>query len=181
MGASFFRTSGYGKSLNDAYNSAKQESEDEYGYDPYNGTISTTHGVRDMTQDFLSSKKELSKYINDVMDRMNKRDCWAICMQKPVVNTNKTKSKVEHIVSPGTKKWVLKYTVQSIDGPIGFYATKGEAVKAARAHTEKYLSSTTIEMQKVLEKGTATVAKVSYKRSDKEKDGKWVFFGWAAE
>jgi hypothetical protein len=37
-------------------------------------------------------------------------------------------------------------------------------------------------MKKVLDgKVNSRVAKITYKRSDKEKDGRWVFFGWAAE
>ena len=88
---------------------------------------------------------------------------------------------MEHIVTPGTKKWVLKYVVHSIDGVISKHDTKGDAVKAARVHTEKYLSSTNIYMEKTIEKGNAPVAKINYKRSSTEKDGRWVFFGYAAE
>ncbi len=183
MGATFFRTSYRGKSLSDAYNNAVQDAEEEYGRDPYNGTIATTTGfhVIDRTKEYKNSRKSLTEYIDIQSDKLSKRQCAAICLEEPKINTNKVKSKVEHIVTPGTKKWTLKYVVYSIDGPIGHYPTKGEAIKAARAHTEKYLSSTTIQMEKVIEKGTATVAKITYKRSDKERDGKWVFFGWAAE
>ena len=181
MGASFFKTTSRGKSLNDAYDSAKQYAEDKYGYDPYNGTISTTSGVRDVTNEYRASIKDLSKYIEDAMDRMNKRDCWAICIQKPKVNTNKVKSQVEHIVTPGTKKWVLRYSVRHNNHLVGSWPTKGEALKDARRYTEMNNVPTIIEMEKLLEKGTATVAKVTYKKSSNEKDGEWVFFGWAAE
>ena len=37
------------------------------------------------------------------------------------------------------------------------------------------------ELEKILEKGTAQVAKVIYKRSSDERDGEWLFFGYAAE
>ena len=183
MGASFFKTTYRGKSLSDAYNSAVEDAEDEYGHDPYNGTISTTTGFRvlDKTSDYKASGKSLNEYIDIQSDEIDKRQCAAICLEEPKINTNKVKSKVEHIVTPGTKKWTLKYVVYCIDGPIGHYPTKGEAIVAARAHTEKYLSSTTIQMEKFIEKGTATVAKITYKRSTNEKDGKWIFFGWAAE
>jgi hypothetical protein len=36
-------------------------------------------------------------------------------------------------------------------------------------------------MEKKLEKGNSQVARVTYKKSNNEKSGKWVFFGWAAE
>ena len=113
---------------------------------------------------------------------MNKRDCSAICVVKPVGNKNKTKSQVEHIVTPGTKKWILKYFVfANYDTFIGAYLTKGEAVTKARVHTEKTQESTYITMEKVLDKANKTVAKITYKKSTTERDGEWVFFGYAAE
>jgi hypothetical protein len=36
-------------------------------------------------------------------------------------------------------------------------------------------------MVKVLEKGSPKVAEIEYKKSTTEKQGKFVFFGWAAE
>ena len=88
---------------------------------------------------------------------------------------------MEHIVEKGTKKWELKYVVQTYDGVISSHATKGDAVKAARVYTEKYLSTSTVHMKKVLAKGKTEVAKITYKTSPKEKDGEYVFFGYAAE
>jgi hypothetical protein len=88
---------------------------------------------------------------------------------------------VEHIVEKGTKKWILKYSVKSYDGVISSHLTKGDAVKAARIYTEKYLSPTAVHMTKTLEKGKTEVAKITYKKSTTERDGQWVFFGYAAE
>jgi hypothetical protein len=181
MGASFFKTTYRGKSMSDAYSSAVSDAESEYGHDPYNGTISTTDGCSDMTSDYKNSGKSLPDYIDSWVERGRKRQCLAICLEPPRTNTNKIKSHIEHFVSKGTKKWILKYVVYCYESKVGAYDTKGEAVKAARAHTEKYLSSTSIIMEKSIDKGNAQVARVTYKRSDKEKDGKWIFFGWAAE
>lgn len=183
MGASFFQTTYRGKSLSDAYKRAVEDAVYERGSDPYNGTISTTtaYSVADKTKEYKASGKSLNDYINHMADVSAKRQCFAICLEEPKTNTNKIKSQVEHIVTPGTKKWVLKYVVMSYDGEIGSYNTKGDAVKAARVHTEKYLSSTTVHMEKRIDKANAQVAKITYKRSDKEKDGRWIFFGWAAE
>jgi hypothetical protein len=183
MGASFFKTSHRGKSLSDAYKDAKDCAEEEYGHDPYNGTISTTHGVQDVTAYYKASNKPLSEYIDTWVENGLKRDCYAICLEEPKTNTNKIKTQVEHVVTPGTKKWVLKYVVYAgwDDKMIGSFATKGDAVKKAREHTEKTQINTKVCMEKVLEKGTTTVAKISYKKSTSEKEGKWAFFGWAAE
>ena len=185
MGASWFQQVGYGKTLDDAYKSACEEAEVEYGHqEGYNGTISTTHGFRDETEAYKKSKfNDVSAYIRDRFENMNKRDCSAICVVQPVGNKNKTKSQVEHVVTPGTKQWVLKYEVENYfeDRVIASCMTKGDAVKMARAYTEKTQHSTKIVMRKVLIKSDPTVAKITYKKSTTERDGTWVFFGWAAE
>ena len=47
--------------------------------------------------------------------------------------------------------------------------------------SEKHQCTTIIKMERTLEKKDhAVVAKVSYKRSSTEREGKWLFFGWAA-
>lgn len=182
MGASWFQISGYGNSQKEAYDRLVQDAEEEHGHDSYNGTISTTHGCAGLTDQFKRSGKLLAEYIDMQMDKLGKRDCAAICLQEPVANKNKTKSQVEHIVTPGTKKWVLKYVVyNSEDQMIASCVTKGDAVKKAREYTEKTQRYTTICMEKTLEKGNRTVAKITYKKSSTEKSGRWVFFGWAAE
>ncbi len=185
MGACQFKVRSVGKTAQDAYNRACEVAEDEYGHqDGYNGTISTTNGFRDETEAYKKSKFDnVSAYINSRFENMGKRDCSAICVVQPIANKNKTKSQVEHIVTPGTKKWVLKYVVYDsyTDRMLASCTTKGDAVKKARAHTEKTMTPTNICMEKTLEKGNRTVAKISYKKSTTERNGEWIFFGYAAE
>jgi hypothetical protein len=182
MGACTFRTYGLGKTIGDAYDSACENALEEYGHqDGYNGTISTTSGFSDITSKFKSSKKSLVDFINDKYESMSKRDCYAICVEESKSNNNKIKSQVDHNVEKGTKKWVLKYVVYEYDHQISSHNTKGDALKAARAYTERTQKSTSIIMEKKLEKGNSQVARVTYKKSTNEKNGKWIFFGWAAE
>jgi hypothetical protein len=185
MGACQFKTRSYGKTAQEAYNRACEVAEDEYGHqDGYNGTISTTDGFRDETELYKKSKfNDISAYIRDRFENMGKRDCSAICVVPPIGNKNKTKSQVEHVVTPGTKQWVLKYEVENHyeDRVIASCMTKGDAVKAARAYTEKTQSSTKIIMRKVLVKSNPVVAKITSKKATNERDGEWVFFGYAAE
>lgn len=186
MGATQFKQRGYGKTADEAYRRACDEAEDEYGHqDGYNGTISTTTGFRDETEQYKKSKfTDVSAYIHSRFDSytMNKRDCSAICIKPPIINNNKTKSQVEHIVTPGTKKWVLKYVVYNHHGnSLGSFDTKGAAVDHARKRTEKTGETTTIDMEKVLDKVNPRVAKITYKRATNERDGEWIFFGYAAE
>lgn len=181
MGASWFEIRTVGTSLDDAYNTSRDMAIEESGHDSYNGTISTTIQCADLTNNFKRSGKTLAEYIDMQMDKMQKRDCAAICIQEPVSNKNKTKSQVEHIVIPGTKKWILKYCVYENSTLISSHLTKGDAVKSARAYTEKRQVPTIIGMEKVLEKGESVVAKITYKKSSTEKPGVWRIFGWAAE
>ena len=181
MGACSFVNRANARSMNDAYNKLVENAIEEYGHDSYNGTISTTHGYRDITNEWKASKQDIRTFISRKLEDANKYDCFGVCVVPPKVNSNKTKSHVEHIITKGTKKWVTKYLVFDNDRNIGSYLTKGAAVKAARQHTEKYLRSTVVSLVKYLEKGNAQVAKITYKRSINEKDGEYTFFGYAAE
>ena len=183
MGACTFTNTWQGRTMTDAYSNLCEDAQEEYGHqDGYNGTISTTHGFRDMTSEFKRSKKTLRDFIEERLDKLGKRECEAICIEEPKGNTNKVRSQVKHNVEKGTKKWVLKYVVTDCYGTtIGSKDTKGDALKLARAHTEKTQLKTTIEMVKVLEKGSTRVAEIEYKKGKDEKNGKYVFFGWAAE
>jgi hypothetical protein len=182
MGSQSFITYSRGKNLKDAYNRAVEAAEDEYGHqEGYSGAINSTTGFEDSTKEFKASKKSLDTFINEQIDKLSKHDgARAICVEQPIENKNVTKSQVEHIVTPGTKKWVLKYVVQERDFIIGSWNTKGDAVKDARRYTEQHQVSTKVVVKKFIEKGDTTVAKVTYKKSSTEKEGKWVFFGWAS-
>jgi hypothetical protein len=182
MGASWFEITAYGNTLREAYNNAVEDAEQESGHDSYNGTISTTHTIDDLTDQFKRSKKSFDEYVKMQQDKLHKRDCAGICILDPISNKNKTKSQVEHIVTPGTKKWVLKYVVyNSEDQMIASCDTKGEAVTKGRAYTEKHQRSTHVCMEKSLERGNRAVAKITYKKSTTERAGKYILFGWAAE
>jgi hypothetical protein len=180
MGACTFRNSTTAKSMQDAYRNLVEDAVSEYGSDSYNGTISTTDGYEDLTLKFESSKKDLSAFIEEMLDKSSKRDCFGICTEKPKTNTNKIKSQVEHNVVKGTRKWELWFIVTEWDREIGKFKTKTEALKCARKHTETTQRTTRIHMEKRIV-GDATTATIKYKQSTGEKPGRYVFFGWAAE
>lgn len=183
MGSQQFKTYSKGMSVNEAYNRAVEDASDTYGHqEGYSGEINSTAGFRDITEEYKRSKKDLHEFVDAQLDKLTKFDgARAICLVAPIENTNKTKSQVQHIVTPGTKKWVLKYVVYNHhDNPLGSFDTKGDAVEHARKRTEKTQQPTFVHMEKVLENGNPIVAKISYKKSTKEKEGRWVFFGWAS-
>ena len=181
MGSQAFTTYSRGKNVDDAYNRAVEYANDEYGHQQgYSGEINSSPGFRDVTKEFKASKKDLNKFINEQMDRLSKHNgAQAICIDEPKLNTNKIKTQVEHVVTPGTKKWMLYYIVEA-DIHIGSFLTKGDALTKARAYTEKTGISSRVKIEKRLYKMENTVAKISYKKSPTEKEGRWVFFGWAS-
>lgn len=184
MGSSWFITQSRGKNVQTAYNDAVDVANDEYGHqEGYSGQINSSAGYRDVTKEWKASKKTLNQFMAEQQDRLSKHQgAQAICLEEPKANENKTKSQVEHVVTPGTKKWVLTYIVYHGESRIASAVTKGDAVKRARAYSEKNQCTTTIKMERRLEKDShALVAKITYKKSSTEKDGKWIFFGWASE
>jgi len=183
MGSQSFTTYARGKNANDAYNRAVEDANDEYGHqEGYSGAINSSGGCRDITKEFKASGKTMAKFINEQIDSLTKFDgARAICVEEPIANDNKIKTQVEHVVTPGTKKWVLTYIVHHGDSRIASAVTKGDAVKRARAYSEKNQCSTTIKMERCLNNAShSLVAKITYKKATKERDGRWIFFGWAS-
>jgi len=183
MGASWFATQSRGKSVKHAYDRAVAEAEYEHGHqEGYSGEINSSAGYRDVTKEYKASGKTIRDFMDQQMGKLTKHQgAQAICIQEPRGNDNKIKTQVEHVVTPGTKKWVLTYIVYCGDSRIASAITKGDAVKRARAYSEKNQCTTTIKMERRLEKDAhALVAKITYKKSSTERDGEWIFFGWAS-
>jgi hypothetical protein len=183
MGSQAFTTYSRGKDVKDAYNRAVERAEEAYGHqEGYSGEINSSAGYRDVTKEWKASKLSMEAYMEKELDRLTKHQgAQAICIEEPIENKNKTKSQVEHVVTPGTKRWVLTYIVYCGDSRIASAVTKGDAVKKARVYSEKHQCSTTVKMERTLNNAShAVVAKVTYKKSSTEKEGRWVFFGWAS-
>lgn len=181
MGACTFSRAIKASSMYNGYNELKENALEEYGNDLYNGTISTTNECIDVTDKWKSSKKELYAFIEEMLENCPKRTCYSVCKTPPVANSLKIKSVVENVVQKGTTKWILKYLVETHPRGIGSYSTKTEAIKKAREHTEKTTEPTKIVIQKVMEKGNAIVARISYKKDSKQSLGTYHYFGVAVE
>ena len=89
MGAQTFITFGYGKSAEDAYRNAVEQAEEEYGHNPYNGTISTTYGCRkcygyvDSYTPWTKTKESKAiKAAYEMLNTMDKRECKVIDLGK---------------------------------------------------------------------------------------------------
>jgi hypothetical protein len=182
MGATTFKTTRRGWTIAEAYDTAVEFAIEEYGNDPYNGTISTTRGVIDKTQLFKSSKLSIDEFIDKHIESCQKwGSAWGVCIEEPIQNKSKIKSKILNIVSKGTKKWELVYDVIIRGDVVKTFSSKTDAVKYGRDWVEKNKGRVSIEMRKKLVNGNTKVAEIEYKTDGKEKEGRYVFFGWAAE
>lgn len=181
MGATTFYNTVSAPSMSEGYRELVEQAIDDCGNDPYNGTISTTYSFTDVTKKYHASKKSLGDFVDDSYDSMGKRDCWAICAKDPKPNSNKIKTQVELNPQVGKRVWETKYEVRTRDGVIGSHILQAEAIKIARAYSERTKTSTTVNIVKQLVEGNAQVAKIEYKKSKDECNGLYVFFGYAAE
>jgi hypothetical protein len=182
MGAQDFVIRQRANSPAEAFTLAQENAISEYGHDAYNGTVSTCNRFADFTEVYRKSKKERKEFINDILHKASKRDCYIIEEVAPVKNTNKIRSYVEHKIVKGTSKWELQYNVYTgmDDRQLKSFKTKADAVKYAREYTEKTQNTTFVRMEKNLVNQDANVACIKYKQSMQEKEGSYIIFGMAA-
>ena len=181
MGSTTFYHKKTAPNMKEAYNQLVEDAIDEYGNDPYNGTISTTNGFVDVTKKFKDSGKKLSAFIESAEDVMDKRDCWGICVLEPKLNTNKIKSQVELVPQIGRRVWETRYEVHAEGTLIGSHSLQAGAIRIGRDYTEHTKISTHVTRVNILKEGEKDVAFVNYKPSSEERQGEYVLFGWAAE
>lgn len=182
MAAQDFITRQKAKSISQAFQLAQESAINQYGNDPYNGTISTCIGWVDVTKEFKQSTLDKMSFIEKKMEDANKRQCFVITELEPLANSNKIKTTVENTVIKGTSKWELRYNVYTgwEDRQVGSCKTKTDAIKLAREHTEKTNDTTFVRMEKLLIGQNPNVAVVRYKNSSQEREGSYVLFGLAA-
>lgn len=181
MGSNTFYERLRAPNIKEAYNNAVENAIDEWGNDPYNGTISTTNDFVDVTTKFKNSGKKLNEFIESAEDVMDKRDCWGICTQEPKSNSNKIKSQVEIIPQVGKCVWETRYEVRGEGTLIGSHILQAGAIKIARDYTERTKINSSITRVKVLKEGNKDVGSITYKPSKDERPGEYVLFGWAAD
>jgi hypothetical protein len=185
MGASLNTTRSRGNSMKEAYSNAVEDAIHEYGNDSYNGTISTTNGVVDMTNEYRKSGKGLEEYAEYLYenDRLNKwGSAVGICIGEPILNTNKIKSTVTTTPQKGTRTWKTMYEVRLWDKTvIGSSEFQADAITLARKHTEKTKDKTYVHITKALVNSQTLVSEINYKPAHSESMGLYYFICLAAE
>jgi hypothetical protein len=185
MGASLIEVNGRGFSMREAYNTAVEDAIYEEGNDPYNGTISTTNGIVDITKEFKSSGKVLKEYA-DYLYQNGKLQKWGpalgICINEPILNNNKIKSQVVTRPQKGTRTWKTVYEVKVYSGEvIASSEFQIDAIKKGREYTERTKEATSVHISKQLVGSKTLVSEISYKKADKERSGFYHFIALAAE
>lgn len=182
MGSTTVHKTVRGASMRDAFDQAVREAEREYGTDYYNGEINNCELRGDKTKEY-NAAKDKKKFLDDLLEDLSKREVVGIELEAPVKNTNKVKTKVEIIPNKGTRQWETTFEVEKSFDPSGqIHAvgkTQGDAIAKARKLCEAQKETFEVVIRKRLVKGGSRVATISYKQAGKEKEGKYLFIGWA--
>jgi hypothetical protein len=155
-----------GRTLSDAFKKLQDEDREELGDDYYCGGWHNSQGV-----------KEVSERDFD-FDYITKHEpARALCVRKPVLNSNKVKTTVTNYPVKGARKWVTRYVVRNGRGPLSdLYASDNQkdAIDKARKYSEKRPdNSYEVHIVKELVGQPTRVAEINYKKSSKECDGVW--------
>jgi len=183
MGARTFSIIGYGKTVQDAYNQLCKDAEEEYGHQQgYSGEINSTSINRNRTTEYKNSKLSPGDFYRKVEDSIEKRCADYIVIEEPKINTSKIKSTVTNYPQKGTRKWETVFNIEAFDGDIVTTAkSQTEAIKKARALSEKSQNRYYVYIAKKLVGGSIQVALTEYKKSAAEKQGKYLFLVCAPE
>jgi len=162
-----------GRDLRTAFKKLQDSDREELGYDYYNGSWHNAQGIQSVSKEKFYGDEEPSKH----------ESAWALCIQKPIGNDMKTKTTVTNYPANGTRKWVTKYEVTHPEwGNVVVSELKqGDAIKKARELVEKNPDwKLTVTINKRITEQPNKVAEINYKKSSKERDGKWEIKGCLA-
>lgn len=120
-----------------AYSDAVDQARGEYGYDPYNGTISTTEGFR-IVQETPVTLEEAYEIVNRTQDDFSK---WGPCGAIALCTEDKT------VVRKATGKFVLK----------AGEAVKDVAVRAVKLKPKEHMTNGSLRIGKILRKHKVSV------------------------
>ena len=86
---------------------------------------------------------------------------------------------MKHNIYRGTRKWKMVYVIFETlsNTEIGTEDEKIKAVNTARVHTENTKSDTHIDIERRLEDTDKQVAAISYRSSNGEREGEYMFYG----
>jgi hypothetical protein len=164
MGAISKEDSIQGRDLATAFKELQEIDEAEEGTDPYSGGWNNALGIIEVSKEKFNSG-EPNKH----------EDAWALCTRKPVKNDMKVKTKVTNYPAKGTRTWITRYEVEHPEwgNIIVSEAKQADAIKKARKLVEENPDwDLSVFISKTLT-SDSRVADIEYKKSSKERDGRW--------
>lgn len=169
-----------GKNMKEAWNKAYREDEEYYGHqEGYSGHLNVCRFIGDVTSQHKSMSEDVfEEYLEKFLD---KGEAVGVCIKEPVKNSRKIKTQVNSIAQKGARKWVTMYIAETLSGEcLVEDTTKAGCIKRARKIMEQQsLQKVIVRIQKELLTGNSRCAEITYKKSAKESDGKYQFFGKA--
>jgi hypothetical protein len=194
MGATSFMQTQKGLDLKQAYRDAVENALHFYGHDSYNGTISTTSGVREFSYTKSKQFPTPQSYADHLIET-NAVSKWgvagAILLREEKVDVEELIESVKKVekIAPAkkAKTWESIYVVKLKDGTvIATNKSKTDATKRATDEVKKRKVEVLIEQQKVLKVGSPielTLKPIVERKKSKKKENvkTYLLFGWAAE
>jgi hypothetical protein len=193
MGATSFMFTIDGDNVRQAYSNAVEDALHYHGHDNYNGTISTTRGVREFTWTKSKQFPTPQDYadhlmMNGTIQKWGSAGCILIKSEKKDVEKIETKVvKVEKIAPTKKEKtWWTIYVVKLKDGTvISNHQSKTDATKRATEEVKKRGVEIVIEQQKALKQGSPIELTLKpqikqEKKKEKKTVNTYLMFGWAA-
>jgi hypothetical protein len=189
MGLNTFTLRAKGPSIQEAYEQACQRFRHAYGHRADSGGIGTTASLDVVDADWAGSGQEADEFTDSHLGlNVVPGICYGLTLKAPRQNPNECKSTVLNTPHKGRKAWQQFYRPYPLlaDGLagtdyntcLGTFEKKEDAVAAARAYAEQHRCSVQVDVVHLLGKDQQS-ALVSYKPSPLERDGEFLFFGWA--
>jgi hypothetical protein len=160
-----------GRTLDVAFTRLQKEDREDKGDDIYSGGWNNAQGVREV------KKSEFDGDSNKFEPAM------ALCIQKPILNTNTIKTEVNRHPNKGTRVWKTMYISECVYGNDYLYRLPkpeeklADAIASARAFVSKNPEvPLTVKIVKILQSSNVC-ADIRYKKSSTERDGIWEIKG----
>jgi hypothetical protein len=189
MGANTFEDYAWGKTPQEAFQSAVEDAQHECGHGGYTGTIAEKHDFT-MIEVPAKWKGNEEEYAYHLMQEDDSRisDKWGpagciIVQSKDSFDEVPYATIVERYKQQGARKWETAYRLTAPENYIRYENSQTEAEKVAKEYAKAHNVSVQITILKRLMNGDDRIVRVVPKTKtvkSKQTLNKYLFFGWAS-
>ena len=192
MGASTFEDYGYGKTPEQAFNSAVADAQYENGHGGYTGTLAEKHDfvVIPVPSEWKGKEEQYAYHLIDKSDsRINDKWGPAGCIlveSSDAVDHVAYATTAERYKQEGARQWKTVYVVTSHGNQAGLRRevdSQTEAEAIAKELSKTHNATVTISIEKKLVNGDKKIITIRPKTKEvksKLTNNKYLFFGWAS-